>query len=55
MIRNYPMSTTLPDSYYLKGVALRSLKQMDRAREAWDTVMKNYPDSTAASLAKQQR
>ena len=26
---------------------------MDRAREAWDTVIKTYPDSAAASQAKQ--
>ena len=31
-----------------EGVALRSLKQMDQAREAWETVIKNYPDSAAA-------
>ncbi len=53
VIRAYPSSTTVPDSFYLKGVALRSLKQMDRARESWETVIKNSPDSTAAGLAKQ--
>ena len=53
MIRTYPMSNSIPDAYYLKGVALRNLRQLDRAREAWDTVIKTYPDSAAASLAKQ--
>ena len=47
------MSNSSPDAYYLKGVALRNLRQLDRAREAWDTVIKTYPDSAAASLAKQ--
>ena len=53
MIRTYPASNNVPASYYLKGVALRSLKQADRAREAWETVIKTYPDSAAASQAKQ--
>jgi TolA-binding protein len=53
VIRTYPASNNVPSSYYLKGVALRSLKQMDRAREAWDTVIKTFPDSAAASQAKQ--
>jgi len=26
---------------------------MDAAREAWDTVMKKYPDTAAASQARQ--
>ena len=46
-------SNSIPDAYYLKGVALRNLKQNDRARESWDAVVKSYPDSAAASLAKQ--
>jgi TolA-binding protein len=32
VIRNYPASNNVPSSYFLKGVALRSLKQMDAAR-----------------------
>jgi TolA-binding protein len=43
----------VPNSYYLKGVALRSLKQADAARDAWNTVVKTYPDSPAATQAKQ--
>ena len=49
-----PMSTSVPDSHYLKGEALRNLKQLDRARESYDAVIKNYPDSNAAALAKQR-
>jgi tol-pal system protein YbgF len=53
VIRNYSASNNVPSSYFLKGVALRSLKQTDAARDAWDTVMKKYPDTAAASQAKQ--
>ena len=53
VIRMYPTSNSIPDAYYLKGVALRNLRQNDRAREAWNAVVKGYPDSAAASLAKQ--
>jgi TolA-binding protein len=35
------------------GLALKSLKQMDRAREAFEFVVKTYPDSNAATLAQQ--
>jgi TolA-binding protein len=44
----------VPDSYTLKGIALQSLKQNDRAREAWDFVIKTYPDSNAAGIARQR-
>lgn len=53
VIRLYTSSNRVPDAYYGKGVALRSLKQLDQARASWETVAKNYPDSPAASLAKQ--
>lgn len=53
LIRTYASSSLVPDAYYRKGVALRSLKQPDRAREAWDFVAKNFPDTPAATLAKQ--
>ena len=51
--RMYPTSKVIPDSYYSKGVALLGLKQTARAREAWEAVIKSYPDSSAASLASQ--
>ena len=52
-IRNYPSAPALPEAYYKKGVALRALKRPDEAREAFEFVVKTYPDSFAASLAKQ--
>jgi tol-pal system protein YbgF len=54
VIRNYSMNKNVPDSYMLKGIALQSLKQNDRAREAWESVITTYPDSAAATMAKQR-
>jgi TolA-binding protein len=52
-IRTYPGGNALPDAYYLKGVALKNLRQLDRAREAFEAVVKNYPKEDAARLAQQ--
>jgi TolA-binding protein len=52
-IRTYPTSNVLPEAYYRKGVALQNLKELDRAREAFETVTTKYPDSFEATLAKQ--
>ena len=52
-IRTYPGAPALPEAYYKKGVALRALKRPDEARVAFEYVVKNYPESSAASLAKQ--
>jgi tol-pal system protein YbgF len=54
VIRNYSMNKNVPDSYMLKGIALQSLKQNDRAREAWEFVITTFPDSAAATMAKQR-
>ena len=53
MIGNYPNGNAVPEVYYKKGIALQSLGQRDRARDALEDAVKTYPDSTAALLAKQ--
>lgn len=52
-IRLYPNGNAIPDAYYYKGLALNNLKDVNGARAAWETVVKNYPDSDAGRLAKQ--
>jgi TolA-binding protein len=52
-IRNYPGAPALPEAYYKKGVALRALKRPDEARAAFEYVVKTYPESAAAILARQ--
>ena len=41
----------IPEAYYKKGLALKNLKQIDLARQAWEYVVKTYDQSTAALLA----
>jgi TolA-binding protein len=53
VIRNYPGTNSVPDALYQKGVALKSLKDVEGARTAWETVIKNHKDSAAATLAQQ--
>lgn len=53
-IRNYPGAPALPEAYYKKGVALKALKRPDEARAAFEHVVTTYPDSSSATLAKQQ-
>ncbi|HKT79211.1 MAG TPA: tetratricopeptide repeat protein [Vicinamibacterales bacterium] len=54
VIRSYPTSSRVPDAYYKKGVALRSLNRNEDARTAFEAVEKNFPNSDAATLAKTQ-
>jgi tol-pal system protein YbgF len=53
VITNYARSSKVPDSLYKRALALERLSQFDRARESYELVMKTYPDSEAARLAKQ--
>src|SRR5215471_16573029 len=54
VVRLYPSDRDrVPEALYQKGIALRSLKQPDQARAAWELVMKNYPDTPAGTMAKQ--
>ena len=52
-IRNYPGGNAIPGAYYRKGLALSNLRNVAGAREAWETVVKMFPDSAEAGLARQ--
>jgi tol-pal system protein YbgF len=54
VISTYPRGDKVPDAYYKRGIAFDRLGQPDRAKESWETLMKSYPDSELAPLAKQQ-
>lgn len=54
VISNYPKGDRVPDSYYKRGIVLSELGQADRARESFETLMKQFPDTELARLAKQQ-
>jgi TolA-binding protein len=53
VIVTYPKGDRVPEAYYKRGLAFDRLGQADRARESWETLMKQYPDSDMARLAKQ--
>jgi tol-pal system protein YbgF len=54
VISDYANSPKVPDAYYKRGLALNVLGQTDRARESWEFVLKNFPDSDAGRLARQR-
>jgi TolA-binding protein len=53
-IRDYPSARALAEAWVRRGIVLVDLKQPDRAREAFEYVVKTYPaDSAEAIQAKQ--
>jgi tol-pal system protein YbgF len=53
VIQNAPTSSSVPDAYYKRGLAQERSGQVDAARASWELVVKLFPDSAAALLAKQ--
>jgi len=53
-IRTYPTGDAIPEAYYKKGLALRNLKQLDQACQAFAFAVKNFSDTPAGQLARQQ-
>jgi len=53
VIQNHPMSSIVPETYYKRGIAQERMGQIDAARESWESVVKTFPDSDGARLAKQ--
>ena len=52
-IQNYPRSTWVPESYYKRGKAQELLGTPDAARASYEQLIKTYPDTPSAGLAKQ--
>jgi tol-pal system protein YbgF len=52
-IRTYANGNAIPEAYYKKGLAHRGLRQLDQARQAFESVIKTYPQSAEAGLARQ--
>lgn len=53
VISNYPKGDRVPDAYYKRGVVLSEMGQADRARESFEALIKLYPETDLARLAKQ--
>ena len=54
VIANYPRSASVPQAYYKRGQAYERLGNRDRARESYEIVMKEHPNSDQANLAQQR-
>jgi TolA-binding protein len=52
-IRTYANGNAIPEAYYKKGLAHRGLRQLDQARQAFESVIRTYPQSAEAGLARQ--
>ena len=52
-IQKYSRSTFVPEAYYQRGKAQESLGQLDAARASYEQLVKSYPDTSSAGLAKQ--
>ena len=53
MLLTYPDGDAVPEASYKRGLALDRLGEVDRARQAFELVLSNYPDTTMATLAQQ--
>ena len=55
VIADYPQSDSVPQAYYKLGQTYEALKQVDLARTAYETLLKQFPDDRMyASLARQR-
>jgi len=54
VISNYPGTNAVQMAYYKRGIALQQLGKVDEARQSWEAVVKDSPDSDGARLAKQR-
>ena len=54
VISTYPGSGSVPMAYYKRGRALENLAENARARESYETLIKQFPDAPETSLAKQR-
>lgn len=52
VIDQYPRGNKAPDALYKIGLCYRSLFETDRAREVWGQLIRNFPRSEAARLAR---
>ena len=53
VIQNYATTNSPPLAYYKRGAAQDRLKDVEAARASWEFVIKSWPESDAARLAKQ--
>ena len=54
VIGNYAGTPSVPTAYYKRGLAFARLGETARARESYETLIKQFPDAPEASLGKQR-
>ena len=54
LISTYPRSDVAGQAYYKRGLVYERMNQPDRAREAYDYLVKTLGDTDAGRLAKQR-
>jgi len=54
VIANYPGSASVPTAYYKRGMAFERLGDTARARESYEALLKQFPDTQQAALATQR-
>jgi tol-pal system protein YbgF len=52
-IQRFPRSMWVPEAYYKRGKAQESLGTPEAARASYEILLKTYPDTPSAGLAKQ--
>jgi tol-pal system protein YbgF len=52
-VQKFPRSTWVAEAYYKRGKAQESLGQPDAARASYEFLLKSFPDTSSAGLAKQ--
>jgi tol-pal system protein YbgF len=54
VIANYAGTASVPTAYYKRGMAFERLGEPARARESYEALLKQFPDTQQAVLAKQR-
>jgi tol-pal system protein YbgF len=54
VIADYPQGDRTPAAYYKRGVVYSSLNQPDKAKESFEAVVKLFPNTESAGLARQR-
>jgi tol-pal system protein YbgF len=54
VIANYPGSPSVPNAYYKRGMTFERLGEAARARESYEALIKQFPDTQQAVLARQR-
>lgn len=54
LVERFPASPKVPDALFKSGLAQNELGQTEAAKVVWKRVVKDYPNSNAAGLARQR-